>query len=77
MKNRNDIRVTDDVYDDDITKARQVFEDMKKENVEMRLIRSFDDYSKGYWIEFPPYTSLSNLDVMSDAFKPESHEVDS
>ena len=73
---RKDIRATYDVYDDDIDKARELFNKMKEHNVEMRLIRSFHDYSKGYWIEFPPYTDLSPLDVLSDEFKPETYEVD-
>lgn len=70
MKKKADIRATDDIYDDNIDKAHEMFEKMKEEKIEMRLVRSADDYSKGYWIEFPPYSSLGALDYVADEFKP-------
>ena len=70
MKKRNDIRATDDIYDENIDKAHDMFEKVKLEGVEMRLVRSADDYSKGYWIEFPPYSPLGGLDYVTDQFKP-------
>lgn len=60
---KQDIQLTTDVYYENITTAYQFFNKAKSDCVEMRLVRSFADYSKGYWLEYPPYLPLSTYDI--------------